>query len=42
MAVFSIGIVIDVFVFGLEFPLPLLPKWKEAAIRITPKIWGFT
>jgi hypothetical protein len=29
MAVFSIGIgiVIDVFVFALEFPLSLLPKW---------------
>jgi hypothetical protein len=26
MAVFSIGIVIDVFVLALEFPLPLLPK----------------
>jgi hypothetical protein len=42
MAVFSIGIVIDVFVFALEFPLPLLLNGKDASIRITPKIWGFT
>jgi hypothetical protein len=29
MAIFSIGIVIDVFVLALEFPLPLLPKWQR-------------
>ena len=40
MAGFSIGIVIDVFVFALEFPLPLLPVAKRRQFELPLKSGG--